>query len=146
GLRVARAQHRHQLAPRTVRAVAQPAGESVELADRALKVLLSDLVVGCRHHTRIGRTRCLSLRLHQDLRPVARRTRRSRLARRAAPGIAFVWRNFNACTKRRLAGLRMMSASRRDSRNSSGPLKSRMRIRTDPSPWGTWASEPAPPG
>ena len=40
----------------------------------------------------------------------------------------------------------MMSASRSDSRNSSGPSKSRMRMRTAPRPWATWASEPAPPG
>ena len=38
----------------------------------------------------------------------------------------------------------MMSASRSDSRNSSGPSKSRMRMRTDPRPGATWESEPAP--
>ena len=37
-----------------------------------------------------------------------------------------------------------MSASRIDSRNSSGPSKSRSRILTLPSPWATWLSEPAP--
>ena len=39
---------------------------------------------------------------------------------------------------------RMMSASRSDSRNSSGPSKSRILIFTEPSPWATWLSEPAP--
>ena len=38
-----------------------------------------------------------------------------------------------------------MSASRSDSRNSSGPSKSRIRMRTEPRPWATWQSEPAPP-
>ena len=37
-----------------------------------------------------------------------------------------------------------MSASRSDSRNSSGPSKSRIRIFTEPRPWATWESEPAP--
>ena len=86
GLGMAGAEHGHQLPPRAVRAVARCAGERVELTDRALEVLLSDLVVGCRHPTRIGRPACLSLRLHQDLRPVARRTRRSREARAGALG------------------------------------------------------------
>src|SRR5919108_546156 len=40
----------------------------------------------------------------------------------------------------------MMSASRSDCRNSSGPSKSRMRMRTAPRPCATWASDPAPPG
>ena len=38
-----------------------------------------------------------------------------------------------------------MSASASEARNSSGPSKSRMRIRTEPSPCATWESEPAPP-
>ena len=62
------------------------ARERVQLADRPLQVLLADLVVGCGHPPPIGRPARLSLALHQDLRPVARRTRRSRAARRAAPG------------------------------------------------------------
>ena len=36
--------------------------------------------------------------LHQDLRPVALRTRRSREALRAPPGMALVCRNLSACT------------------------------------------------
>ena len=35
-----------------------------------------------------------------------------------------------------------ISASRSDCRNSSGPSKSRMRMRAEPSPWATWESEP----
>src|SRR5437764_14770678 len=118
---------------RTVRARLQPARERVELADRPLEVFLADLVVGRRHPPRIGRLACLSLRVHQDLR-ATRRTRRSREARLADSGSAFVCRNLSAWTYSRLAGLRMMSESRNDSRNSSGPSKSRIRIRTEPSP------------
>ena len=33
---------------------------------------------------------------------------------------------------------------RSDCRNSPGPSKSRILILTDPSPWATWESEPAP--
>ena len=39
----------------------------------------------------------------------------------------------------------MMSASASEARNSSGPSKSRMRMRTEPRPWATWLSDPAPP-
>jgi hypothetical protein len=52
GLGVAGAEHRHQLAAWAVRALLQLAGQLVELADRALEVLLSDLVVGRRHRRR----------------------------------------------------------------------------------------------
>ncbi len=66
--------------------------------------------------------------------PVTRRTRRSREALRAASGSALVCRNLSACTYTSDAGLRMMSASLSDYRNSAGPSKSRIRTRTDPSP------------
>ena len=49
GLRMARAEHRHQVAARAVRALLEAVGELVELADRPLEVLLLDLVVGGRH-------------------------------------------------------------------------------------------------
>ena len=121
----------------------------VELADGALEVLLADLVVGRRHSEAwFQPVRRLFLRVHQDLRAArrsARRMRRSLAARRAPVGVALVWRNLSAWTYTSEAGLRMMSASRRDSRNSCGPSKSRMRMRTEPSPAVTWASEPAPP-
>src|ERR1700740_2814591 len=93
---MAGAEHRHQLAAGAVRAIAEAAGKSVQLTDRPLQVLLTDLVVGSGHPPRIGRRAFLSLRLHQDLRPVARRTRRWRDARRAGAGSALVWGNFRA--------------------------------------------------
>src|SRR5215218_2482681 len=49
GLRVAGAEHRHQLAARTVLALLHFAAHLVELADRALKVLLTYLVVDTAH-------------------------------------------------------------------------------------------------
>src|SRR5205807_1879992 len=109
-LGMARSQDGHQLSPRAVATRLDLARERVELADRALQVLLADLVVGRGHPRpmiwpRVG----LSLRVHQDLRrprpptrrrsrPVARRTRRSREARRAASGMALVCRNLSAWT------------------------------------------------
>src|SRR6202011_3409596 len=98
GLRVSGAEDRHQLAPGAVVAVPEAARECVQLADRALEVFLANLVVSGRHASPIGRLACMSLRLHQDLRPVARRTRRSREARRAGAGMALVCRNFSAWT------------------------------------------------
>jgi hypothetical protein len=52
GLRMARAEHRHQGAPRAVRAGLQLARERVQLTDRTLEVLLADLVIGDRHRSR----------------------------------------------------------------------------------------------
>src|SRR6185312_7449798 len=146
GLRMAGPEHRHEVAARTVAALLQLAREVVQLADRPLEVLLADLVVGDGHAGgKIGRAPGMSLLVHQDLR-AARRTRRSREAARAALGTALVCRNFSAWTYRREAGVRTMSASRSASMNSSGPSKSGMRIRTEPSPCATCASEPAPAG
>src|SRR5215207_1231016 len=54
GLRMTGAEHRHQVAARAVRALLETVRELVELADRALEVLLLDLVV-CRRHRRSGR-------------------------------------------------------------------------------------------
>ena len=74
------------------------AGERVDLADRALEVLLADLVVGRGHGSgKLRRLDGAAFPVHQALR-VARRTRRSRRARRAAGGVAFVCRNFSAWT------------------------------------------------
>ena len=99
----------------------------------------------------------MSLTVHQYLRagylqpplPRARPSRFSRralLARRADGGVARVCRNFSACTYSSEEGRVTMSASRSDCRNSDGPLKSCMRIRTEPRPWATCESEPAPAG
>ena len=52
GLRVTRAQHRHEVAARAVLAALDLARELVQLADGALEVLLADLVVGGRHSDR----------------------------------------------------------------------------------------------
>src|SRR3954469_24252675 len=143
---MAGAQDGHQVAPRAVLAALQLAGEGVELADSALEVLIADLVVGRGHGSCwLGRVRRSSLRLHHGLR-IARRTRRSRGRSRAPGGVAFVSRNFSACTYSRLDGLVTISALRSDSRNSSGPSKSAIRTRTEPSPGATCASEPAPAG
>jgi hypothetical protein len=49
GLWMARAEDRHQVAARAGAALLQLAGQLVELADRALQVLLADLVVRRRH-------------------------------------------------------------------------------------------------
>ena len=77
GLRMAGAQHRHQVAARAVSALLQLAREGVQLSDRPLEVLLADLVVGDGHAWgNIGRAPRMSLLVHQDLR-AARRTRRS---------------------------------------------------------------------
>ncbi len=98
GLRMARSEHRHQRAARAVLAPLDVACEEVELADRALEVLLTDLVVGRGHRPdQLPRAGGESLRVHQDLR-MARRTRRARRARRAPCGVAFVSRNLSACT------------------------------------------------
>jgi hypothetical protein len=51
-LRMAGAQHRHQVAAGAVRAGLQLARERVQLADGALQILLADLVVGHRHRPR----------------------------------------------------------------------------------------------
>jgi len=49
GLRMARAEHRLQPAARAQLAGLELAGEVVQLPDRALQILLLDLVVGGRH-------------------------------------------------------------------------------------------------
>ena len=95
---MAGAEDGHQPAAWAVGAGLHLAGQRIELADRALEVLLADLVVGRRGHRagihRLGRS---SLRLHHALRE-ARLTRRSRRARRAGAGSAVVSRNFSAWT------------------------------------------------
>ena len=48
-LRMARPQHGHEVAARAMLARLHLARERVQLADRALEVLLADLVVGRRH-------------------------------------------------------------------------------------------------
>ena len=86
GLRVAGAEHRHQAAARAVAAGLQVARQRVDLADRALEVLLADVVIGRGHGCPgIRRSRSVSLALHQPLR-AARLTRRWRTARRARRG------------------------------------------------------------
>jgi hypothetical protein len=46
---VTRPEHGHQVAARAVLALLDLARELIQLADRALEVLLTDLVVGSRH-------------------------------------------------------------------------------------------------
>src|SRR3982074_1252559 len=142
---------RHEVAARAVLAGLHLARECVQLADRPLEVFLANLVVGGGHVRAFRFRRPPSLPVHQEVRRAGRRERRvARAARRclaasrADAGVALVWRNFNACTYSRLVGLRMMSASRRDSRNSCGPSKSRIRMRTEPRPAATCESDPAP--
>ena len=69
GLRMAGAEHGHEAAARAAVTGLQVAGEVVELADRALEVLLADLVVGCGHPAdRFRRAALFSLPLHRSLR------------------------------------------------------------------------------
>ena len=68
-LGMARAEHRHQLATRAVRAALQLARQRVQLPDRPLEVLLADLVICSGHRRgRIRRRAVLSLRVHRYLR------------------------------------------------------------------------------
>src|SRR6185503_21014591 len=80
GLRVAGAEDRHEVAARAVAAGLDLPGERVDLPDRALEVLLADLVVGRGHGSgKLRRLHGAAFPVHQALR-VARRTWRSRRA------------------------------------------------------------------
>src|SRR5689334_16593710 len=66
------AEHRHEAAARAAIAGLHVAREVVELADRALEVLLSDLVIGRGHSAdRFRRVALFSLPLHRSLRVAA---------------------------------------------------------------------------
>src|SRR5688572_18488121 len=51
--------------------------------------------------------------------------------------------HFSDCRYANDFGRRRISAERSDNRNSSGPSKRRMRTTPVPTPWRTWASDPA---
>src|SRR4051794_41537050 len=92
------AQHRHEVAARAAVAGLQVAREQVELADRALEVLLTDLVVSGGHPAdRVHPGPGFSLPVHHPLRPeTARATLRPRVARRGPRGGALLWGGFRA--------------------------------------------------
>ena len=136
GIRLPRGQCSHSCSSRR---------ELVELADRALEVLLADLVVGGGHAAggffdagagSLRRASALAVsrrRRRLPARPARARRRRLRLEELQR---LHVERGSCACGR-----CRRRAATRG---TPPGPSKSRIRILTLPSPCATWLSEPAP--